>query len=119
MQMVHAVAFPYSRALTTVARMAMLTVRQIDRADKEWLQQEAARQHLSMEELVRRLIREKRQQSKQHKRPSEIVSGYFGAQGGVDLGERSRFGFEVPDLLHQALQDADPREPSARETEAR
>lgn len=78
--------------------MTMLTVRQIDRADKEWLQREAARQHLSMEELVRRLIHEKRQQSMEQVRPSEIVRRYFGPQGGVDLGERKRFGFEVPDL---------------------
>jgi hypothetical protein len=39
--------------------MATIAVRQIDRADKEWLQREAARQGLSMEELVRLLVREK------------------------------------------------------------
>lgn len=76
--------------------MAMLTVRQIDRADKEWLQNEAARQQLSMEELVRRLIHEKRQQSMEHSSPSDIVRRHFGPRGGIDLGERRRFGFDMP-----------------------
>ena len=78
--------------------MSMLTVRQIDQADKEWLQREAARLQLSMEEMVRRLIREKRQQSMQQTSPSEIVKRHFGPRNGVDLGERRRFGFKVPDL---------------------
>ena len=78
--------------------MAMLTVRQIDPADKEWLQREAARQQISMEQLVRRLIHEKRQQAMEQSKPSEIVRRYFGAQGGVDLSERQRYGFTEPDL---------------------
>ena len=78
--------------------MSMLTVRQIDQADKEWLQREAARLQLSMEEMVRRLIREKRQQSMQETPPSVIVRRHFGPRNGVDLGERKRFGFKVPDL---------------------
>jgi len=84
--------------------MAMLTVRQIDQADKEWLQHEAARQNLSMEELVRRLIHEKRQQSMQRALPSEIVRRYFGPQDGVELGERKKFGFEAPDFRDQSTQ---------------
>jgi hypothetical protein len=51
-----------------------------------------------MEEMVRRLIREKRQQSMQQARPSEIVRRHFGSHNGIDLGERKRFGFKVPDL---------------------
>ncbi len=78
--------------------MAMLTVRQIDQADKEWLQKEAARQELSMEALVRRLIREKRQQSMAETKPSDIVRRYFGPQRGVELAGRQRFGFEAPNL---------------------
>jgi hypothetical protein len=78
--------------------MAMLTVRQIDPADKDWLQGEAERQHLSMEELVRRMIREKRQQSLRRDKPSEIVRRYFGPNDGIELGARARFGFEAPDL---------------------
>lgn len=78
--------------------MSMLTVRQIDQEDKEWLQREAERQQLSMEALVRRWIHEKRQQSMKQARPSAIVRRYFGPKGGVDLGERGTFGFELPDL---------------------
>jgi hypothetical protein len=40
-----------------------------------------------MEELVRRLIREKRQQSSARRCPSEIVEHHFGRRHGVDLGE--------------------------------
>ncbi len=78
--------------------MAMLTVRQIDPADKEWLQKEAARQQLSMEAMVRRLIREKRQQSLAETKPSDIVRRYFGPDRGVELGARERFGFKAPNL---------------------
>lgn len=78
--------------------MSMLTVRQIDPADKDWLSREARRQQLSMEGLVRRLIREKRQQSSARRCPSEIVEHHFGRRHGVDLGERQRFGFQAPDL---------------------
>jgi hypothetical protein len=78
--------------------MSMLTVRQIDRADKEWLQREAARQQLSMEELVRRGIHEKRQQSMQQARPSAIVRRYFGPEAGIELGRHGTFGFELQDL---------------------
>ena len=70
--------------------MSMLTVRQIDPADKEWLQNEAKRQHLSMEELVRRLIREKRKHSVAPTKPSEIVGRHFGMRRGVDLGDRGK-----------------------------
>ena len=79
--------------------MAMLTVRQIDQGDKDWLQSEAERRHLSMEELVRRMIRDERQRSLRRRKPSEIVLRYFGPDAGVDLGERARFGFEARDLL--------------------
>lgn len=78
--------------------MPMLTVRQLDQADKDWLQSEAARQCLSMEELVRRLIREKRRQALAQAKPSDIVRRHFGPQAGVELGEREAFAFEPPDL---------------------
>jgi hypothetical protein len=81
--------------------MAMLTVRQIDRADKDWLQKEAERQQLSMEALVRRLIHEKRQQSMVESKPSDIVRHYFGTGCGVELGARRRFGFDAPNLEDQ------------------
>lgn len=63
--------------------MTMITVRQLDKRDKEWLQEEAARFGISMEEFVRRLIRERRAASK--KKPSEIVRECFGEEYGVDL----------------------------------
>jgi hypothetical protein len=84
--------------------MAILTFRQIDPADKEWLQRKAVREGLSMKERVRRLAREKRQQCMAQTKLSEIVRRYFGPQGGVELGERARFAFKVPDLQDPSSQ---------------
>ncbi|NBC15544.1 MAG: hypothetical protein GVY09_19810 [Gammaproteobacteria bacterium] len=53
-----------------------------------------------MQELLRRWIREKRQQSMQQVRPSVIVRRYFGPEAGVELGERRTFGFALSDLEH-------------------
>lgn len=78
--------------------MAMLPVRQIDQVDKGWLQSEAERRHLSVEELVRRMIRDERQRSLRRRKPSEIVGRYLGPNASVDLGERARFDFEARDL---------------------
>ena len=69
----------------------MITVRQLDKRDKEWLQEEAARFGISMEEFVRRLIRERRAASK--KKPSEIVRECFGEEYGVDLELRENLFF--------------------------
>ena len=50
-----------------------ITVRDIDRGDKSWLRREARQIGVSMEELVRRLIHEKR--TKTERRP-EAVRGF-------------------------------------------
>lgn len=63
----------------------MITVRDIPDADKRWLKAEAQRQGISMEELVRRLIREKRAVAKRAEKPSEIARRRFGPEHGVDL----------------------------------
>ena len=40
-----------------------VTVRKVDKEDKAWLEREARRLGVSMEEFVRRLIREKREKA--------------------------------------------------------
>lgn len=64
---------------------ATITVRDIDPADKSWLQREARHVGVSMEEFVRRLIREKRAKAERRRKPSEVFERYFGPEHGVDL----------------------------------
>lgn len=63
----------------------MITVRDIDPVDKNWLKAEARRRGVSMEELVRCLIREKRAAGKREEKPSEIARRYFGPEHGLVL----------------------------------
>ena len=68
--------------------MSMITVRQLDQRDKEWLREQASSAGISMEEFVRRLIRERRTQNM--KKPSEIVRECFGEAHGVELNLEPR-----------------------------
>ncbi len=70
-----------------------ITVRDIDPGDKAWLRREARYTGISMEEFVRRLIREKRENTAGETRPSQVFERYFGAEYGVDLPEPSRHGY--------------------------
>ena len=60
-----------------------ITVRDIDPGDKSWLRREARRIGVSMEELVRRLIREKRTRTERRPKPSEAFARLFGEEHGV------------------------------------
>ncbi|MDE0255814.1 MAG: hypothetical protein OYG32_13560 [Rhodospirillaceae bacterium] len=62
-----------------------ITVRDIDPGDKSWLRREARQIGVSMEELVRRLIHEKRTKAERRPKPSEAFARHFGEQHGVDL----------------------------------
>ena len=55
-----------------------ITVRDINPGDKAWLQREARQAGVSMEEFVRRLIREKRVNSERRAKPSEVFERHFG-----------------------------------------
>ena len=68
-----------------------ITVRDIDPGDKAWLRREARRMGVSMEEFVRRLIREKRTKTERRPKPSEAFARYFGPENGVDLPPRVRY----------------------------
>ena len=70
-----------------------LTVRDIDPADKSWLKREARHVGVSMEELVRRLIHEKRAKSERRPKPSEAFARHFGEQHGVELLAPARWAY--------------------------
>ena len=62
-----------------------ITVRDMDSGDKSWLRREARQIGISMEELVRRLIHEKRTKTERRSKPSEAFARHFGEDHGVEL----------------------------------
>ena len=54
-----------------------ITVRDIDLSDKSWLQREAHQIGVSMEEMVRRLIHEKRTKTERRLKPAEAFAQHF------------------------------------------
>ena len=70
-----------------------IIVRDINPGDKSWIKREAAHRGLSMEEFVRRLIHEKREQSEDRAKPSEAFLRYFGPEHGVELPLSGRYGY--------------------------
>lgn len=71
-----------------------IVVRDIDPGDKSWLRREARQAGISMEELVRRLIREKRAKRKRRLKPSEAFARYFGEEHGVELPQPARVSYK-------------------------
>ena len=71
-----------------------LTVRDIDPGDKSWLRREARLIGVSMEELVRRLIHEKRTKTERRLKPSEAFAQHFGEKHGVELPPPVRRGYK-------------------------
>ena len=70
-----------------------VTVRDIDPADKAWLKREARQVGVSMEEFIRRLIRDKRAKAERRATPSETFRRYFGPEHGVELPELGRYAY--------------------------
>ena len=71
-----------------------ITVRDIDPGDKSWLRREARQIGVSMEELVRRLIHEKRTKTEHRPKPSEAFARHFGKEHGVELPPTVRRGYK-------------------------
>ena len=69
-----------------------ITVHGLDPGDKSWLRREARQVGVSMEELVRRLIHEKRTKAERRPLPSEAFARHFGEAHGVDLPPPARWG---------------------------
>ena len=72
---------------------SVITVRNIDPGDKFWIEREARHRGISMEEFVRRLIREKREKSERREPPSQVFRRYFGPEHGVELPLARRYGY--------------------------
>ncbi len=70
-----------------------IVVRDINPGDKSWLRREARQAGVSMEELVRRLIREKRAKHERRLKPSEAFARYFGEEHGVELPPLARVSY--------------------------
>ena len=70
------------------------TVRDIDPGKKTWLRREACRTGVSVEELVRRLINEKRTETDRRPKPSEAFARHFGERHGVELPLPIRYSYE-------------------------
>ncbi len=71
-----------------------IIVRDIDPRDKSWLRREARQVGVSMEELVRRMIHEKRTRTERRLRPSEAFARHFGEEHGVELPPPLRHGYK-------------------------
>lgn len=75
-----------------------ITVRHLDPGDKSWLKREARHLGISMEQLVRQVIHEKREGSQQYAAPSEVFKRYFGPEYGVELPLGDRYGYRPVEL---------------------
>ena len=71
-----------------------ITVRDIDPGDKSWLRREARQMGVSMAELVRRLIHEKRTETERRLKPSDAFARHFGEEHGVELPSSVRRGYQ-------------------------
>lgn len=71
-----------------------ITIRDIDPRDKYRLEQQAGIEGVSVEEFVRRLIREKRTQCERQLKPSEIFKQYFGEEHGVELPKSTHVSYK-------------------------
>jgi len=72
---------------------SVITVRGIEPGDKSWLKREARHKGVSMEELVRRLIREQCKKSRSPAKISDAFKRYFGPEHGVELPLPQRHGY--------------------------
>ena len=83
-----------------------ITIRGIDPVDKSWLRRQARQENLSMEEFLRRLIREKREKVEARPKPSEAFKRHFGPTHGVELLLDRRYG--SPALTFSDQDNLDP-----------
>ena len=70
-----------------------ITVRRMDLAGKSWLRKEARSFGISMAELVRHLIRQKRMKNESRLKQSEVFVHYFGEKNGFEVPITRNCGF--------------------------
>ena len=96
-----------------------VTVRNLDLRDKSWLKREARRLGISMEEFIRRLIREERARSERDAKPSEAFKRYFGPEYGVELPPPARYGYRPVELTGEPEGRTRPSPGSSTRTSSR
>ena len=72
-----------------------ITVRGLPPDDKSWLQREARQRGVSMEALVRRIIRERREQTQRSMAPTDVAGQHFGPTYGIELALHRGYGYRV------------------------
>ena len=72
-----------------------ITVRGLPSDDKSWLQREARQRGASMEALVRRITRERREQTQRSMVPSDVARRHFGPTHGIELALYRGYGYRV------------------------
>ena len=82
-----------------------ITVRDIDPGDKAWLRRTARHTGISMEEFVRRMIREQRKTTEGEARPSKVFERFFGTEYGVELPAPSRHGYKPFAFDDESVED--------------
>ena len=70
-----------------------ITVRGLPPDDKSWLQREARQRGVSMEALIRRIIRERREQTQRSMAPSDVAGRHFGPTYGIELALYRGYGY--------------------------
>ena len=71
-----------------------VVIRDIDPGDESWLKRQARHVGVSMEEIVRGLIREKRIKTGHGAAPSGIFARHFGREHGVELPPPTRHSYK-------------------------
>ena len=72
-----------------------ITVRAIDPQNKSWLRREGRQVGVSMKELVRPLIHDKRTKTERRLKSSEAFALHFGEEHGVELPPLARSGYRT------------------------
>lgn len=87
---------PVLRRMTTLTgrTVAISGPSLLDPGDRSWLKREARQIGVSMEELVRRLIHEKRVGTERSLKPSVAFARHFGDRHGIELPPRVRCGYK-------------------------
>lgn len=76
-----------------------IIVSDIDPGDIAWLEREARKIGMSVEEFLRRLIHEQRTKTERRPKPSEAFARHFGEAQGVELPATARRGYRPVSLL--------------------
>lgn len=71
-----------------------IVIRNVNPDDKFWIRREAKRRGLSMEEFVRRILHQARNNSDECLKPSTAFQRHFGVDNGIDLPLSKRYGYK-------------------------